>query len=45
MTGLTNVNLPGLLLDALIGIAPKNPAQVERNVVAGKREVFWNVVP
>lgn len=45
MTGLTNVNLPGLLLDALIGIAPENPAQVERNVVAGKREVFWNVVP
>lgn len=43
MTGLTNVNLPGLLLDALDGTFPDAPARVEAAVRVGKREVFWEV--
>lgn len=43
MTGLTNVNLPGLLLDALDGIVPDTPARAEGEIIAGRREVFWSV--
>lgn len=42
MTGLTNVNLPGLLLDALSGVMPDAPVRVDVEVVAGRREVFWS---
>jgi hypothetical protein len=41
MTGLTSVNLPGLLLDALDGSSPEGPARVDRPVKVGKREIFW----
>jgi hypothetical protein len=41
MSGLTSVNLPGLLLDALDGTFPEAPARVETAVRVGKREVFW----
>lgn len=43
MTGLTNVNLPALLLDALEGAAPDSPARVIGEVCAGRRELFWSV--
>ncbi len=43
MTGLTNVNLPGLLLDALDGRFPDAPARAEAPVLVGKREAFWAV--
>lgn len=42
MTGLTNVNLPGLLLDALSGLMPDVPVRADGEVVAGRREVFWS---
>lgn len=42
MTGLTNVNLPGLLLDALSGVMPDVPVRADGEVVAGRREVFWS---
>lgn len=42
MTGLTNVNLPGLLLDALGGVMPDAPVRADGEVVAGRREVFWS---
>jgi len=42
MTGLTNVNLPSLLLDALEGAVPDAPARAEGDVIAGRREVFWS---
>lgn len=41
MTGLTDVNLPGLLLNALDGAFPDEPVRVGRPVRAGKREIFW----
>jgi len=41
MTGLTSVNLPSLLLDALEGNMPGVPERVEGDVVAGRREIFW----
>ena len=41
MTGLTNVNLPALFLNALEGDMPGVPERVEGEVVAGRREVFW----
>ena len=41
MTGLTNVNLPALFLNALEGNMPGVPERVEGDVVAGRREVFW----
>lgn len=41
MTGLTNVNLPALFLNALEGKIPGVPERVEGEVVAGRREVFW----
>lgn len=41
MTGLTNVNLPALFLNALEGNLPGVPERVEGEVVAGRREVFW----
>jgi hypothetical protein len=43
MTGLTSVNLPGLLFDALNGVIADNPARVDGEVVAGRREMFWSV--
>lgn len=43
MTGLTNVNLPGLLLDALDGSLPEGPDRVVDPVRVGKRELFWGV--
>jgi biotin carboxylase len=42
MTGLTNVNLPGLLLDALYRVVPETVARTEGEVIAGRREVFWS---
>ncbi len=42
ITGLTSVNLPGLLLDALQGVAADTPARVPGEVIAGRREVFWS---
>jgi predicted ATP-grasp superfamily ATP-dependent carboligase len=42
MTGLTNVNLPGLLLDALYCVVPGTVARTEEEVIAGRREVFWS---
>jgi hypothetical protein len=41
MTGLTNVNLPALLLDALDGKMPDVPERVQGDIVAGRREIFW----
>lgn len=41
MTGLTNVNLPSLLLNALEGNLPGVPERVEGDVVAGRHEIFW----
>lgn len=41
MTGLTTVNLPGLLLDALNGAFPDTPARVDRAVRVGRRDTFW----
>ena len=41
MTGLTEVNLPGLLLGALDGEIPAGPVRVGRPVRVGKREIFW----
>lgn len=41
MTGLTNVNLPGLLLDALQGVVRAAPLRVSSETVSGRREVFW----
>jgi hypothetical protein len=41
MTGLTDVNLPGLLLDALDGSFQEGTVRVERPVRVGKREIFW----
>lgn len=41
MTQLTNVNLPGLLLDALHGEDPKALVRVSGETVSGKREIFW----
>jgi predicted ATP-grasp superfamily ATP-dependent carboligase len=41
MTGLTNVNLPALLLNALEGSFPSAPKRVESPVVAARREIFW----
>jgi len=41
MTGLTNVNLPALLLNAFEGKMPGVPRRVEADVVAGRREIFW----
>jgi hypothetical protein len=43
MTGLTNVNLPALLLNALDGPVPDCPARVIGEVCAGRRELFWGV--
>lgn len=43
MTGLTNVNLPTLLLNALEGNMPSVPERVEEDVVVGRRERFWTV--
>jgi len=45
MTALTDINLPGLLLDALEGAVPEMPARVSRETVAAKREVYWPVSP
>lgn len=42
MTGLTNVNLPGLLLNALSGVMPDAPVRADGEVLAGRREVFWS---
>jgi hypothetical protein len=42
MTGLTNVNLPGRLLDALNGLIPETPARVEGSMLVGRREIFWD---
>ena len=41
MTGLTNLNLPGLLLDALQGMILAGPLRVSGEIVAGRRETFW----
>lgn len=41
MTGLTDVNLPGLLLGALDGEIPAEPVRVGRTARGGKREIFW----
>lgn len=41
MTGLTEVNLASLLLDALDGKIRAKPARVEVEVWAGRRELFW----
>jgi biotin carboxylase len=41
MTGLTSVNLPGLLFAALKGAVPDVPARVSGEVIAGKREIYW----
>jgi biotin carboxylase len=41
MTGLTSVNLPGLLLNALQGAVTDCPARTDKEVVGGRREVFW----
>jgi hypothetical protein len=41
MTGLTNVNLPGLLLDALDEAFPDQTARVRKPIKVGKRETFW----
>lgn len=41
MTGLTNVNLPALLIDALDGHVPDAPARVSGQVNAARRELFW----
>lgn len=43
MTALTEVNLPGFLLNALDGVIPDTPARVESPVRVGKREKFWAV--
>jgi len=43
MTGLTSVNLPGILLDALNGAMPTTTARADGEVVVGRREVFWSV--
>lgn len=42
MTQLTNVNLPGLLLDALQGLVVETPLRVSSETVSGKRETFWS---
>lgn len=41
MTGLTDVNLPGLLLGSLDGETPAEPVRVGRPARVGKREIFW----
>jgi predicted ATP-grasp superfamily ATP-dependent carboligase len=43
MTALTNVNLPGLLLDAIDGAISDLPARVNGEVQAARRDVFWPV--
>lgn len=43
MSGLSNVNLPGLLLDAVNGVTPTMPVRIRGEVWAGKRETFWEV--
>jgi len=43
MTGLTDVNLPALLLDSIDGVSSDQPARVTGEVQAGRRELFWSV--
>jgi biotin carboxylase len=43
MTGLTDVNLPALLLEALEGAPPRPVARVTKEVQVGRREVFWAI--
>lgn len=43
MTGLTNVNLPALLLDAIDGVFPDKPKRVDADLLVGRREQFWTV--
>jgi hypothetical protein len=43
MTGLTDVNLPALLLDAIDGTKSNLPARVTGEIQAARRELFWSV--
>lgn len=43
MTGLTNVNLPALLLNAIDGVFPNKPERVDAGLLVGRREQFWTV--
>ena len=43
MTGLTDVNLPALLLDSITGVQARVPARVSKEVQAGRRELFWGI--
>lgn len=43
MTGLTDVNLPALLLDSVDGVRSDLSARVTGEVQAGRRELFWGV--
>lgn len=39
----TNINLPGMLLHALLGKSSPNPARLSGEIRAGRREVYWSV--
>jgi hypothetical protein len=41
MTGLSNVDLAGLLLNAVEGQFPSDPARVSEEFSSGRRECFW----
>ena len=43
MTGLSNVDLAGLLLNAVEGQFPSDPARVSAELRSGKRECFWAI--
>ena len=43
MTGLSNVDLAGLLLNAIEGQFPSDPARVSEEFSSGRREYFWAI--